>query len=595
MLSRVAFEAEVKQAYLPITKRLTKIEGQINRSIIRAMSNAKISTVYWNKINTELNYLYAKMNKTFRNWAINEIPIGYKRSIVGIQKRIKASRVMLNQAQKTATELLSSNASKQIINGLYRSSVDSFLSASMAGRKNIKNLFIQTQQKLVQESLVNVAVSTGFEMGNLEEAKSLLTSIFKSPAWDIVNTNRFVQAGKFRYKPSYYAEMVARTKFHQAQSQAALVQANNHSTDLMQVSSHNTLTRICIPYEGKIYSISGNDKRFPALFDTPPYHPNCLHLLFPTFETAMEVQGTLKSFSDFSKGKIDRPPVPSGFIPVDKRGIKIPGTTKMYGRTQKFKPRPSIAERQKTASSVGRETLKLKPTPSPTSTLKRTSTSDATGMPNLQAKIDAATGAQKKYYEEAFKSFKDAPDALKRMVNEHTDFSYLHKVQKGWSGSYTAKTTTINVSDVKGAWRKKTFRHEIGHHIDNKIGGGGLGKTRTDWSYGRTNSFRKAVDNDADKLLSDVKRRSSLNKTLNGSKMDEVALSDFFEAVTRGKVKGYFGHGMDYYNRVPDMVYGEPYADLIEIYGRKSRTTWNFLQKQMPETTSAFEKLVLTY
>jgi len=319
MLSRVAFEAEVKQAYLPLTKRLTKVERQINKLIIRAMSNAKISTVYWNGVKTELNYLYAKMNKIFRNWAIKEIPVGYKRNIALIQKRINASKTILNQAQKTASQLLSSNASKQIVNGLYRSSIDSFLSSSMAGRRNIRNLFIQTQQKLVQESLVNVAVSTGFEMGNLEEAKSLLTTIFKSPAWDIVNTNRFVQAGKFRYKPSYYAEMVARTKFHQAQSQAALVQANNYSTDLMQVSSHNTLTRICIPYEGKIYSISGNDKRFPALFDTPPYHPNCLHLLFPTFETAMEVQGTLESFSAFSKGKISRPPVPSGFVPVGDR------------------------------------------------------------------------------------------------------------------------------------------------------------------------------------------------------------------------------------------------------------------------------------
>ena len=33
----------------------------------------------------------------------------------------------------------------------------------------------------MNESLINTAVGAGFQMGNLQEAKSLLTSIFKSP------------------------------------------------------------------------------------------------------------------------------------------------------------------------------------------------------------------------------------------------------------------------------------------------------------------------------------------------------------------------------------------------------------------------------
>ncbi len=129
----------------------------------------------------------------------------------------------------------------------------------------------------------------------------------------------FVQAGNRKFSPSYYAELVARTKFHEAHSIAAVSQAGNYGTDLLQVSSHNTPTAICVPFEGKIFAVGGGDKRFPPLSDTPPYHPNCLHLLFPTFVEAMEVQGTLDSFSAFSRGKISRPPVPAGFVPVGQR------------------------------------------------------------------------------------------------------------------------------------------------------------------------------------------------------------------------------------------------------------------------------------
>jgi hypothetical protein len=97
------------------------------------------------------------------------------------------------------------------------------------------------------------------------------------------------------------------------------MQANNYGTDLVQVSSHNTTTKICMPYEGKVYSISGKDKRFPPLMNTPPYHPNCLHLIFPTFESGMIAQGTLDSFSAFSMGKISKPPLPASFKPISKR------------------------------------------------------------------------------------------------------------------------------------------------------------------------------------------------------------------------------------------------------------------------------------
>jgi len=313
-----AFERDLKARYLPLTKKMTSIENEIQQLMIRSMANAKISTVYWDAMTRELDILYRKMNTIFASHS-QYVKAAYAQSITDINKRIRAMKTILNTARKSVPELLAGNASRQIVTGLYSGGVDSFLTASAAGRQNLKNLFIMTQQKLVEESLINVAVGTGFEMGDLREAQEMLSFVFESPQWDIVNKKWYVQAGKYKYKPSYYAELVARTKFHQAHSQAALMQAANYDTDLIQISSHNTTTEICMEFEGKIFSVSGKDKRFPPLTESPPYHPNCLHLMFPTFVSGMQAQGTLESFSAFSKGEISRPPVPSSYVPIKER------------------------------------------------------------------------------------------------------------------------------------------------------------------------------------------------------------------------------------------------------------------------------------
>jgi hypothetical protein len=141
-----------------------------------------------------------------------------------------------------------------------------------------------------------------------------------SAAAEIIDGKKYVIAGARRFSPKYYAEMVTRSKFHEAQAQGALLTAQNYGTSLVQVSSHNTTTKICIPYEGKVYSIGGKDSRFPVLENISPFHPNCLHLLFPMFASAMEVDGSLEGWTAFSSGAIKVPPSPANFIPVDARG-----------------------------------------------------------------------------------------------------------------------------------------------------------------------------------------------------------------------------------------------------------------------------------
>ena len=114
-----------------------------------------------------------------------------------------------------------------------------------------------------------------------------------------------------------YCSMVTRTTSRQAEVMAVLTA--DPEQDLYQISRHGTTCGLCAPYEGRVYSKSGNDPDFPPLADafgkvdpsgpnslTNTYlniHPNCLHVLLPWTpmgRTPEEIQ-KIKDFSSPAK------------------------------------------------------------------------------------------------------------------------------------------------------------------------------------------------------------------------------------------------------------------------------------------------------
>lgn len=317
--SRTGFEREFRDAIAPMTQKLGQIEDQIQQSLLAGLQGAERSVGYWRKLDNQLKALYAQMQSVFDNWVKREIPDIYKNALVRVDQQISKLGALANKAKQGLPAMLSSRATTQLAAALYSDASNGFLASILTGQNNVRRFTRLTQQVLLQEGVIDIAVAGGIELGNLRRAITTISGKLSAELFKMVDEKLFVQAGSRRYRPRDYAEIVARTKFHEAQAAASLSQAQNYGTDLVQVSSHNTTTEICIEYEGKVFSISGNDPRFPKLDNTPPYHPNCLHLLFPTFEGAMVQQGTLESFSAFSKDEISRPPTPSGFIPVSQR------------------------------------------------------------------------------------------------------------------------------------------------------------------------------------------------------------------------------------------------------------------------------------
>lgn len=321
-----SFEKLFRESIDGLNKSLTYRTNRISAILLKAYNNPKVSARYWNSVRRALDTQYKAMDKLYRTWAKKNIPTAYKASVKELMTRLNRSKTIAKRAKRSFSDIVTSNKSMQIQAVLVRDAITDWNQSLRLGQANVNRLTRRTQQTLLSESLVDASIIESVASGNLMNNTFIRTiNLSQSLASQldevatVIDGEKYVIAGSRRFRPKYYAEMVTRVKFHEAQAQAAVITAGNYGTSLVQVSSHNTTTAVCQEFEGKIFSINGKDGRFPPLVDVPPYHVNCLHLLFPMFESAMEADGSLNQWIDFSNEKTGTPPSPASFVPLDKR------------------------------------------------------------------------------------------------------------------------------------------------------------------------------------------------------------------------------------------------------------------------------------
>lgn len=310
------FEQFIQERFSPIENKINKLTDKLFDLYLVSLNATNRTNKFWNSLNMDIKQTYAQLNKLFIEWSKIEIPFAYKASLKTMDKKIKNTKYIVHTAQKNVTDLMNGRASTQLMGVLVSDTITSMSSALFAGAKNFNRFTRLSQQKVVQEFMIDASVVKGFVEGDLRKSKSLVYKNLK----DKLGDKKFLEINGRSYKPMSYSELLVRTKFHEAQSGASIVTAINYGTDLVKVSSHNTTTEICQDFEGKIYSISGTSSKFPALTESSPFHPNCLHLMFPEFAEAY-TNKELEQLSDFSKGKISSPPFPAGFVPISQRKV----------------------------------------------------------------------------------------------------------------------------------------------------------------------------------------------------------------------------------------------------------------------------------
>lgn len=319
----------LKEILKPPTKKLHDITLEI-------ATTTQKTNVYWAKIQAEIKKAYREANSITTDWTLKTIPLGYRKSARQSVFKIKNKKITSFEIQAVDNvkvilpntfnyyNIINRDITKQSVQAIMQETLTSFATGLLSGEKLMIRLARVTQQVNIAESQIEAAILAGnIETGSIQGSIKRLQNELLKTALDgkyirVIDKN----GNPINYKIDTYADMVARTKLQEASASAVLNTTAQAGGDLVQVSSHNTTSKICVQFEGKIYSISGNNKDFPKMSEAPPFHPNCLHTLTTTFEEGLEADGTYDKYSDFSKGKTEQHPTRTSFTPVSERALK---------------------------------------------------------------------------------------------------------------------------------------------------------------------------------------------------------------------------------------------------------------------------------
>lgn len=303
-----------------LVKALKRVDARLDRIVSRIATTRETSITFWSKINREIRVEYEKARTIMRVWSVSNIPKEYKDTIKKNFKKIKAKQI--TTARKIGVnKFAKTNVAKQSVTALTTETVFTYATALNSGERTMIRLASLTQQvniseKQIEQNIVGGFLETGSAQGAITRTQeALLEKALEGKYIQIIDKN-----GKtINYKINSYAELVARTKITEASTQAVVDSTQFVGGDLVQVSSHNTLTAYDAQFEGKIYSLSGGDPVFPPASDLPPFHPNCLHTISTVFREGLAAQGNLKKYEDFSTGKVPEHPTQKTFVPISDR------------------------------------------------------------------------------------------------------------------------------------------------------------------------------------------------------------------------------------------------------------------------------------
>lgn len=111
-----------------------------------------------------------------------------------------------------------------------------------------------------------------------------------------------------KWRLDTYAEMVARTTTREAASVATLNTCQEFGLDLVRITTHYPTCELCAAIQGKVFSISGNDRRYPKYGENEariPRHPNCRHSIHPYVR---ELDDNAEETERFSNQPLDKDP-----------------------------------------------------------------------------------------------------------------------------------------------------------------------------------------------------------------------------------------------------------------------------------------------
>lgn len=231
---------------------------------------------YYNSVLKQLERLMKQLEAETGQYISTEIPRQYKKALDDTYAYFKRNNLQMKRPDMFSN--IHSDAVSELANEM-RYHINQGI--SIAGRRVMRYLDTAKDNALRQAGLRSAALKAAAGQTVADMQKDLMQRL----ANDGFLTVQY-GTGKRAYQVGLdsYAAMVARSTTREAGNLARENQLTENGYDLMMMTEHYPTCEACAVLQGRVYSISGRDKRFPPLSRAFPsgyrnVHPNCRHVM----------------------------------------------------------------------------------------------------------------------------------------------------------------------------------------------------------------------------------------------------------------------------------------------------------------------------
>lgn len=203
-----------------------------------------------------------------KDWISKAIPNSYILGIKQADKNLKRKIADITvEDLKTLKDL-----------SIHAEAVNSLMGDAYLDFANSMNGLVRGAEKQINQALklqVRAKIGSNLVTGmDIRQAKKDVIKALGDKGFSVL-----VDRGGNSWTLPRYSEMLARTHTIRSYNDATINRSTQFGVDLVQISTHAGSCSVCAGYEGNIYSLSGNNTKYPYYDIDLPIHPNCTHNL----------------------------------------------------------------------------------------------------------------------------------------------------------------------------------------------------------------------------------------------------------------------------------------------------------------------------
>lgn len=268
---------DIEKVVEEFTKALKEQIDKINELI-----NAKPDNNYLSRLELGVNQINLQMKDYAKQFAESNIPTAFE----------EGENITNNNLDKTTTTK-GEDVKEDFRNNLVSTDKNIYQINTFT---ELSNGITKASESVISSVNAIIKAKPNITMANLQS--ELLNALQVEAEATGTPYNVTYSDGK-KVSIESYAKMVGRSSIIESQNVGSFTRAKALGNDLVKCTEFGATCPICAKYEGRVYSISGNNQNYPPLYGTalkPGYsliHPNCRHEFIPyreEFDTEEDVK-----------------------------------------------------------------------------------------------------------------------------------------------------------------------------------------------------------------------------------------------------------------------------------------------------------------